>query len=188
MPTGLKALIGRRREGDLRVKLPVAQRHFPVRRDQRLEDGERLFWPPGLPAKAHAIPASVHLYRADFVRMEVALELKNGRVGAVDAEGQDRGRQRAAAGETGLPGVERQRAAEGRFFGVTQPAHRLIQHETRLADLHRTVLELVKTGGERRQLNKVIAPLAFPGDIPAGMHRRETAFPPVAPLPQAVIR
>ena len=187
MPARFKALIGRRREGDLRIKLPTAQRHFPVRRNKRLEYGERLFRPPGLPAKAHAIPASVHLYRADVVRMEVTLKLKNRRVDAVDAEGQDRGRQHAAAGETGLPCVERQRPTEGWFFGIAQPAYRPVQHQTRRADLHRAVLKLVKAGGERRQLNKVVAPLAFPGDIPAGMHRRKAAFAPVAPLPQAVI-
>ncbi|MNS77301.1 hypothetical protein D3C72_1108810 [compost metagenome] len=84
--------------------------------------------------------------------------------------------------------IQGERAAKVRIVFATQPAHRLIQHQTRLAHQHGAVLQFIETGRERRQFDGTVAPLSLPGHIPAGIHRREVSLTPVAPLPQAAVR
>ena len=74
------------------------------------------------------------------------------------------------------------------MLGITQPADRLLERQTRRTDPHRAVLELIEAGGEAAQGNSIVAPLPAALHIPARLHRGEVSLTPVAPLPAAAVR
>ncbi|VFS36573.1 Uncharacterised protein [Yokenella regensburgei] len=71
---------------------------------------------------------------------------------------------------------------------IAEPVNRFLQHQPRFVDQHGPVFKLIEAGRERVQNNRLVAPQPRSGDIPAGVHRGETAIPPVAPAPGAFIR
>ncbi len=73
------------------------------------------------------------------------------------------------------------------MLSIAQPADRLLEGQTRRADPHRAVLELVETRGEAAQRNGIVPPLTAALHIPARLHRREMPLAPVAPLPAAAV-
>ena len=75
----------------------------------------------------------------------------------------------------------------GLVLGITQPADRLLEGQTRRANPHRAVLKLVEASGEAAKRNGIVPPLTAALHIPARLHRREMPLAPVAPLPQAVV-
>ena len=73
------------------------------------------------------------------------------------------------------------------MLSIAQPADRLLEGQTRRADPHRAVLELIEAGGEAAQGNSIVAPLPAALHIPARLHRGKMSLAPVAPLPAAAV-
>ena len=82
----LEALFGGGGESHLRVERSLTQVHLPLRRHQRLENGQRLFWPPRLTAQTFAVPAPGNAHGANFLRMQGAAEPEPGRIAAINVE------------------------------------------------------------------------------------------------------
>ncbi len=139
-PPASKPLLAGGGKRRLRIKLAVAQREIEIRREQRLEDLQRLFRPPAFTAQAFAVPAAAQRDRSDLLRLQFALQLETVRRTAVQLQRQHRRRQMAAIAEADLIRRQLQLAVELRVLFIAPPAQRLVEAQARRGDRHQTVL------------------------------------------------
>ena len=112
--------------------------------EQRLEDLQRLFRPPGFTAQAFAVPTAAQRDRPDLLCLQFALQLETVRRKAVHLQRQHRRRQMAAVAEADLIRRQLQLAVELRALFITPPAQRLVEAQARRGDRHQTILHLSK--------------------------------------------
>ena len=90
MTAGGETLLVRGGKRHLRAQRAVGDLHFQIGTQQRLEDGQRLARPPGLPAQPLAVPAAIHAHRPDIARAQLAVKQEMRRIAALKRQPQRR--------------------------------------------------------------------------------------------------